>query len=79
VTVQYNQPVRNTDDSLVIEQNIGALDVSVQEVLLVAVVEALQQLSHEGLDVALVEMDEAGLQQAHQVVVHVFEHKIESA
>lgn len=63
--------------SLVIEQNIGALDVSVQEVLLVAVIKALQQLSHERLDVALVEMDQTRFEQTHQVVVHVFKYKIE--
>lgn len=69
---------KNIEDSLVIEQNIRALDVSMQKVLLVAVIEALQQLSHERLDVALVEMDQARLKQTHQVVIHVFKHKIES-
>lgn len=69
----------HTEDSLVIEQNIGTLDVSVQKVLLVAVIEALEQLSHERLDVALGEMDQTGLQQTHQVVVHVFKHKVERA
>ncbi len=49
-----------------------------QKVLLVAVIEALQQLSHERLDVALVEVDQARLEQTHQVVVHVFKYKIES-
>lgn len=64
--------------SLVIEQNIGALYVSVQKVLFVAVIEALQQLSHERLNVALVKMDQARLEQSHQIVVHVFKHKVES-
>lgn len=49
-----------------------------QKVLLVAVIKALQQLPHERLDVALVEMDQARLKQTHQVVVHVFKYKIES-
>lgn len=64
--------------SPVVEKNVGALDVSVQKVLLVAVVQALQQLPHERPDVVLVEVDQAGLQQAHQVVVHVFKHQVES-
>lgn len=63
---------------LVVEQNIGAFDVSVEKVLLVAVIKTLQQLSHEWLDVALVEMDQAGLKQTHQVMVHVLKYKIES-
>lgn len=69
---------KSTDVLLVIEQNIWALDVSMQKVLLVAVIQPFQQLSHERLDVALVEMDQAGLEQAHQVVVHVFKYEIES-
>lgn len=64
--------------SPVVEENVGALDVSVQKVLLVAVVQALQQLPHERPDVVLVEVDQTGLQQAHQVVVHVFKHQVES-
>ncbi len=68
----------NVGISLVIEQNIGALDVSMQKVFLVAVIQALQQLSHERLDVALVEMNQARLEQTHQVVVHVFKYKIKS-
>lgn len=63
-------------DSLVIKENVGALNVSVQKVLLVAVIKALQQLPHERLDVALVEMNQAGLEQTHQVMVHIFEYKI---
>lgn len=63
---------------LVVEQNIGAFDVSVEKVLLVTVIKTLQQLPHEWLDVALVEMDQAGLKQTHQVMVHVFKYKIES-
>lgn len=78
----YDQNIRtdckNIDVLLVIEQNIRALDVSMQKVLLVAVIQPFQQLSHERLDVALVEMDQPGLEQTHQVVVHVFKYKIES-
>ena len=48
-----------------------------QEVLLVAVVQPLQQLPHERLDVVLVKVDQAGLQQPHQVMVHVLKHQIE--
>lgn len=73
---QYKQ--NNAEDLLVIEQNIGAFDVSVQEILLVAVIKALQQLPHERLDVVLVEVDQARLEQSHQIVVHVFKNQIES-
>lgn len=49
-----------------------------QKVLLVAVIETLQQLTHEGLDVALIEMHQTRLQQSHQVMVHVLKYQIES-
>lgn len=69
---------KNIANSLVIEQNVGAFDISMQKVFLVAVIQALQQLSHERLNVALVEMNQARFKQTHQVVVHVFKYKIES-
>lgn len=72
---QYQQ--NNVEHLLVIEQNIGAFDVSVQEILLVAVIKALQQLPHERLDVVLVEVDQARFEQSHQIVVHVFKNQIE--
>lgn len=43
-----------------------------------AVIKALQQLSHERLDVALIEVDQARLEQSHQIMVHVFKNQIES-
>lgn len=48
-----------------------------QEALLVAIVQPLQELPHEGLDVVLVEVDQARLQQPHQVMVHVLKHEVE--
>ncbi len=43
-----------------------------------AVVQTLHQLAHEAADVLMGELDQAGLQQAHQVVVHVLKHKVKS-
>lgn len=62
----------------VVEQDVGAFDVSVQEVVLMAVVQTLHQLPHEAADVLVGELDQARLQQAHQVVVHVLKHQVES-
>ncbi len=47
-----------------------------KEVLLVAVIQSFQQLPHERLDVALVEVHKTRLQQAHQIVVHVLKHQV---
>ena len=48
-----------------------------QKVLLVAVVKAFHQLSHETAYMLLRELDQARLQKPHQVVVHVLKHQIE--
>lgn len=48
-----------------------------QKVVLVAVVQALHQLAHEAAHVLVGELHQAGLQQAHQVVVHVLEDQVE--
>lgn len=78
ILIRQKYKQNNVEDLLVIEQNIGAFDVSVQEILLVTVIKALQQLPHERLDVVLVEVDQARLEQSHQIVVHVFKNQIES-
>lgn len=77
ILIRQKYKLNNAEDLLVIEQNIGAFDVSVQEILLVAVIKALQQLPHERLDVVLVEVDQARLEQSHQIVVHIFKNQIE--
>lgn len=64
---------------LIVHEDIAALDVPVQEVLLVAVVEPIQQLLHDAGIVRLVEVHHLGLQQPHQVVVHVLKHQVEGA
>ena len=63
--------------SLVVEQYVGALDVAMQKVALMAVVESVKQLLHERRDARLVEVHQSRLQQTHQVVVHVLEHQVE--
>lgn len=62
--------------SPVVEQYIWAFDVSVQKVVLVAVVQALHQLAHKAANVLLRELDHARLQQTHQIVVHVLKHQV---
>ena len=61
----------------IVQQNVRAFDVPVEKVLLVAVVKAFHQLSHETAYVLLGELDQARLQKTHQVVVHVLKHQIE--
>lgn len=48
-----------------------------QEVLAVAVGQPVQQLPHDGRVVRLREVHHLGLQQTHQIVVHVLKHQVE--
>lgn len=63
--------------SLVVDEYVGAFEVSVEEVPLMAVVQSLHQLQREALDVLLCELDHPRLQQANQVVVTVLKHQVE--
>ncbi len=65
--------------ALVVHENVGALDVPVEEVVAVAVAETVEQLPHDVTDVRLAEVHQAAFQQAHQVVVHVLEDEVEGA
>jgi hypothetical protein len=69
--------MRPSRDSPVVHQDVAALDVPVQEILLVTIIQPVQELFHDARVVHLVEIHHSGLQQSHQVVVHVLEHQIE--
>lgn len=62
----------------VVQQDVGAFDISVQKIVLVAVVQALHQLAHEAANMLMGELHQARLQQAHQVMVHVLEDQVKS-
>lgn len=50
-----------------------------QEVLLVAVIQTVQQLSHDAGVVQFVKVHHSGLQQPHQIVIHVLEDQVEGS
>ena len=62
---------------LVVEQDVGALDVAVEEVARVTEEQSFQQLLHERRNVALAQRHQTRLEQTHQVVVHVLKDQVE--
>ena len=58
-------------DSLAVDEDVGALEVSVEKSLRVAVVQSLHQLTCQALDVELREMNHARLEETTQVVITV--------
>ncbi len=65
--------------SLIVDENVGALDVSMQKVFRVAIVEAVEELLHEAGNLLVVEIEQTRVEQTEQVVVHVLEYQVELA
>lgn len=63
--------------SLVVDEDVGALEVSVEEVLGVAVVKGLHELPGQALHMLLRELHQARLQKTHQIMVTVLKHQVE--
>ena len=63
--------VGNLKDALVVDQQIGGLHVSVQNVVLVEIFEPSEQLQHITFDLRFGEGDGGVIEQAREVVVHV--------
>ena len=59
---------------MTVDQEIGALDIAVQNVPRVAVGQAQQQVAHERADLVVRELHKPAFQQPSQVMVHVLEH-----
>lgn len=63
--------------SLVVDEDVGALEVTVEEVLGVAVVKGLHKLPGQALHMLLRELHQARLQKTHQIMVTVLKHQVE--
>lgn len=55
----------------VVDKQIGCLHVSVEDVVVVEVAQALEQLEHVALDLCFLELDFWVVEEAGQIVVHV--------
>ena len=68
--------VRKLDLPAVVDQNVGALDITVQEVFLVAVAKTIEQLFHDRGVELLRELNKSGIEQSHEIVVHELENQV---
>lgn len=66
-------------EALIVDEKIGALDVAMKNVVPVAKMEALQELTHVALDVFRLKPSKIGLlHETREVVVHVLEHQVDA-
>ena len=63
----------------VVDKNVGALDITVQEVFAVAVAKTIEQLFHDGRIELLRKLNKTGVEQPHEVVVHKLEDQVKRA
>ena len=65
--------------ALVVDQNVGALDVTVQKVSGMTIRQAVQELFHDASIHFIRELHKARIKQAHQIVVHELKDQVERA
>nr|CAB3450068.1 unnamed protein product [Digitaria exilis] len=70
--------VRDPEHAIVVDEEVGALDVAVEDATRVAVSQPLEDLCHEALDLRLREALPGQCGEAGQVVLHVLEHEVEA-
>lgn len=76
VVVSGQAKIGNLQDALVVDEKVGSLHVSVQDVVVVEIAEALEQLLHVALDLGLLEVHRRVIEKTRQVMVHVGRHHV---
>jgi len=61
----------------IVDEYVGALDVPVQEVILMTEAESFHELAHQWADMSRTKRYQTTLQQTHQIMIHVLKHQIE--
>lgn len=76
VVVAGQAKISNLENALVVDEKVGGLHVSVQNVILVEVAQALEKLDHVALDLSLFEVDRRIIKEAGEIVIHVWRHHV---
>lgn len=76
IVVAGQAEISNLEDALVVDEKIGGLHVSVQDVVFMQVAQALKKLDHVALDLSLLEVDGRIIEEAGKIVIHVWRHHV---
>jgi hypothetical protein len=71
VVVSRETEISNLKSTAVIDQKVSGLHIAMEDVVLVEVAKALQQLKHVALDLRLGEFDIWVIEQSRKIVVHI--------
>lgn len=61
----------NLESPAIVDKQVGCLHISVEDVVIVEVSEALEQLQHVALDLRFLELDIWVIEEARQIMIHV--------
>jgi hypothetical protein len=78
IVVARKTEVCNLQAASIVDQKVGGLHVSVENVVIVEVTESLEQLEHVTLDLRLGEVHVGVVEQSRQIVVHVRRDHVEN-
>lgn len=76
IVVAGQAKISNLKDALVVDEEVGGLHVSVQDVVFVEVAQALEKLDHVALDLSLFEVYGRIIEEARKIVIHVWRHHV---
>lgn len=76
VVVACETEIGNLEDALVVDEKIGSLHISVEDVILVEIAQTLEQLEHVTFDLGFFKVDRWIIKEAREIVIHVRCHHV---
>lgn len=76
VVVARKTEIGNLEDALVVDEKIGSLHISVEDVILVKIAQTLEQLEHVTFDLSFFEVDRWVIEEAREIVIHIWRHHV---
>jgi hypothetical protein len=71
VVVSRETEISNLESPAIVDEQVGCLHISMEDVVVVEVAEALEQLQHVAFDLRLQELHIGVVEKARQIVIHV--------
>jgi hypothetical protein len=68
--------VGNLKDALVVDEKIGSLHISVEDMVFVKIAQTLEQLEHVTFDLSLFKVDRWVIEKARKIMVHIWGHHV---
>lgn len=76
IVVAGQAKISNLENALVVDEKVGSLHISMEDVIIVKVAQTLEELEHVALDLSLFEVDRWIVEKARKIVIHVRRHHV---